>query len=637
MRAGDSQVRLYQIVESALLTLSVRERRIVEARAGLLGPVPTLEVLGDEFGVTRERVRQLDFRALKRIRASFKDELAAALADEREDVWQLFAAGLDFVERDEVGVRSKNAHGHLRLALKLCDWSLKDWLQRFATPHEGGWLRPGVVPESVSDVRERVGAKLRGLQLPVPVTVLDENASPTQLRPILGSLGYSVSSGYVQDAPWTRRARRMVGLHRALLRLGVAHLETLLQAYRERCGDEYCNHREAESLMSANRHLFVHVADGVWAPVARSSSEYDARISTGGEALDIALTPPLAAEYLATADPWSVAGALGKLIHREGPMHLGEIYRRSDEVLVNGQSKRSIGPILTTQKHIFRRLLPGFYGLRDTLDITSVQAIKRLSPIFAESQIILYTYARHSGAPLLAFPLWNSTTEALWTRWAQRHAQPMVLESLMSVIDPSAWPLELQNGPAVHDARASRYRLWFPFAQEGTKRPPLRHLFAAAVYVRVHGGIGWIDANRVVRRRLADNAGGSVLALLVGLEVLEPSDDWHAQHTRGPQFEAFLAGSRKELEINGQLTWGSAFGKSLVARALQFEAPKECWFGSEVLQSYFDGATSRRGASGAESVGSLEALLRERAITQKRLEATRALELLQGARAIEGG
>jgi RNA polymerase primary sigma factor len=59
-----------QALTAAVAGLPDRERRIVENRLGLAGRTPkTLEELGRELGLTRERVRQLETRALKRLGA----------------------------------------------------------------------------------------------------------------------------------------------------------------------------------------------------------------------------------------------------------------------------------------------------------------------------------------------------------------------------------------------------------------------------------------------------------------------------------------------------------------------------------------------------------------------------------------
>ena len=58
-------------IESALTQLSPRERSVVNLYFGFNGGEPmTLEAIGEQMGVTRERVRQLKERALSRLRRS---------------------------------------------------------------------------------------------------------------------------------------------------------------------------------------------------------------------------------------------------------------------------------------------------------------------------------------------------------------------------------------------------------------------------------------------------------------------------------------------------------------------------------------------------------------------------------------
>jgi RNA polymerase primary sigma factor len=60
---------LREQVDSVLASLSGRERRVLELRFGLVdGRARTLEEVGKEFGVTRERIRQLEGLALRKLR-----------------------------------------------------------------------------------------------------------------------------------------------------------------------------------------------------------------------------------------------------------------------------------------------------------------------------------------------------------------------------------------------------------------------------------------------------------------------------------------------------------------------------------------------------------------------------------------
>jgi len=64
---------------SAMKVLNVREKRIFEARRLAEEPM-TLEDLATEFGVSRERVRQIEVRAFEKVQAAAKAQVAAQAA-----------------------------------------------------------------------------------------------------------------------------------------------------------------------------------------------------------------------------------------------------------------------------------------------------------------------------------------------------------------------------------------------------------------------------------------------------------------------------------------------------------------------------------------------------------------------------
>jgi RNA polymerase primary sigma factor len=82
VKQGDTE-----LLQQVLRTLSERERTILNMRYGLEGDSPqTLEEVGEHFGLTRERIRQIQEEALVRLRARMKErdpmpeeELAAAV------------------------------------------------------------------------------------------------------------------------------------------------------------------------------------------------------------------------------------------------------------------------------------------------------------------------------------------------------------------------------------------------------------------------------------------------------------------------------------------------------------------------------------------------------------------------------
>ncbi len=68
-----SHKNMHMQLDDLLEVLDERERKIIDARFGLAGQKPkTLEEVGQEFGVTRERIRQLQNIALKKLRRALQ-------------------------------------------------------------------------------------------------------------------------------------------------------------------------------------------------------------------------------------------------------------------------------------------------------------------------------------------------------------------------------------------------------------------------------------------------------------------------------------------------------------------------------------------------------------------------------------
>ena len=61
-------------VDQMLENLSEREATILKMRFGFLGEVKTLEDIGQEIGLSRERVRQIEKRAKERLKSKLQNE-----------------------------------------------------------------------------------------------------------------------------------------------------------------------------------------------------------------------------------------------------------------------------------------------------------------------------------------------------------------------------------------------------------------------------------------------------------------------------------------------------------------------------------------------------------------------------------
>ena len=73
---------LQRIVSEALVDLTPREQRILRMRFGIGSTADhTLEEIGKEFGVTRERIRQIEAKALEKLRHPARAHKLATFVD----------------------------------------------------------------------------------------------------------------------------------------------------------------------------------------------------------------------------------------------------------------------------------------------------------------------------------------------------------------------------------------------------------------------------------------------------------------------------------------------------------------------------------------------------------------------------
>ena len=62
-------------IQNALNVLNERERNVIEASYGINRPELTLEEIGSKFGLTRERVRQIKEKAIRKLRSCSKNKI----------------------------------------------------------------------------------------------------------------------------------------------------------------------------------------------------------------------------------------------------------------------------------------------------------------------------------------------------------------------------------------------------------------------------------------------------------------------------------------------------------------------------------------------------------------------------------
>ena len=83
---SDGEQRLHESLMQALKTLSLREQEILKMRYGLLdGYFYTLEEAGKVFHVTRERIRQIEAKAMRKLEGPNRAGILLPFIDQKEE------------------------------------------------------------------------------------------------------------------------------------------------------------------------------------------------------------------------------------------------------------------------------------------------------------------------------------------------------------------------------------------------------------------------------------------------------------------------------------------------------------------------------------------------------------------------
>jgi hypothetical protein len=161
---NDTLPKLQEIVNNLLIVLSQKEKHIIENRFSLNGrPKATLEKIGKEFNVTRERIRQIEKNALRKLQRnvgntdlSLLNEFASLILDRNDGLCEEVKMVSEILKmakaREDVDVSSA------KLSISLDKNIVKVNNTIYFRPH---WKRPGVSHSMIKKVCDRAHALLK--------------------------------------------------------------------------------------------------------------------------------------------------------------------------------------------------------------------------------------------------------------------------------------------------------------------------------------------------------------------------------------------------------------------------------------------------------------------------------------------
>ena len=599
------------LIAPLLDALDERSRDIVKRRFGLEGERETLEEIGATYQVTRERIRQLERKALRRLHVQSQNAIRSSILLHGAPAWRSLAQD-GVVLHYDLGRRRRAMSPWFALALELVDTELTAWLDSYAQSFEQGWVEPGRDVTRLVELKSRLAAD--DLAGPRVLQTIARQENLDDVRAVLLLMGRVFYGDYVLQERPRARMRRALRLHSLLGELGKPKdVIKLTGLYRERWPDDLCAARDAEIVMEDQPRLFLEISEGFWvslgaygqapAVMPAQSTEETSRQDDAEGAGEAGLADAAGNEG---ADE-TVRGAIEAELRRTGPQRISEIMERAESFLPSGRSSNSVAPILLMEKDVFARPLPGVYALHD--QVLEPDALLRTRPayLFEENQVRTYAMARRAGEPWGAYRLWRPDVEYLWCVWARKHADTELLESLLSIVEVDAWPEEgdREEWRALAATRG-RYSLQRAPREEAFGLPELEHVLAACKLIESRGALSWVSANRVIFRRPADHTSAGLMAVLVALGALkEGAPDWQAPHVQGGGLEPL----REELEAarvsHGVVSWNTELGQRLASRA-RSASLSSGWVTHEDLQFLF-GPEPIEGATQA-SVEPLEEL-----------------------------
>lgn len=575
-------------IDLLMLELREREQQVIERRYGFKQPSMTLDEIGREFEVTRERIRQIEAKALRKMRPRAKAlRLSESVLEFGGKAWVSLAGE----EAILLQADRKRLDPSFALALDILELPLSHWLDRYATRCGNGWCRTSEHAADLEALAARLRRRISDQRFPCALAQLcDEDELELAADACRLIFDRPVALGYVFDKRVGRRARRAAALHVTLASLGRPNdLLAVRAAYRGAVPADPCSTRDLIISLETHPQLFLETVEGTWVATG-PAGRLEVEAPEPERYNDVDVEPDDAGLSADASERQTVVDALRAELSRRGPTRISELIDDAPSYLPEGRSVNSVGPTLLVNRDIFERPLPAIYALPG--QVPSLETISPPHPryLFDERQVRAYALARRAGEPWGTYPLWQPAAERLFCEWAKRSAPTDLLTSLLAVADIDAWPCpsDLKDEWQALARERARFCLTYPPRETGLALPELDRVLAATYVVKMQGRLGWVSANQVLRSRVTDHSSAGLLAILIALQVLEaPFDDegsdWQMSHPAGPKLLERQEVLAAELAQRGTLSWDTPIGDALIEEASACPLPQG-WVSTDVLE-----------------------------------------------------
>lgn len=586
-----------------------RERLVLHRRYGLgREDSETLEEIGVDLGITRERVRQIQSKILRRMQTRMtRAPISHLLVAETGRIWSSIAKDASIIRKSALQTHADVLTAYDWLALDLIGKSFTEWLDENCHTFEYGWLNPNMDREVIDNIAPSLEANLRHKPLPQPYANL-LGWEAVDLAPIAIPLltGGHDLHGYLLPTRPGAKLKRLVRLHAIATSEG-STLQTieLLRRHNAIFPNSACSVRDAEDVMAAAPHLFLEIDEGEWLGIGPAGQEITEPV---GEWI-----PQLKREEEEGTNSY----ALQKALRERGPTRLIELLNDWAEILPAGRSGNSIGPTLLTRSDLFVRVLPGVYGLDEHLDDFRNSIPKEWPTLLNETQARLYAIARFAGEPRSIFPYWSADVEYRLCRWARHSGSEDAFASLLAIANVEEWGRGVAETEEwmQQKSRVGRFAIGTALRHDSAyERPSLDRLAAACIHAASARGFNWVAANRLTGRKIDSHAGAGLVALMTHLGILEEPQSgnfvwqqFHCATPRAAELGSELCAYFSERGRNA--SWDDGMGKMLAEEAVNTLPKERSWIDTVAISSMMTGAA--RDTGDLDEADPLEKILAE--------------------------
>lgn len=553
------RVTLEDFLLGSLENLTGRQRHVIIDRYGMKGTTrKTLEAVGKQHNLKRERIRQIELRAVRKLKGDSESVMKSYVKNKQQEIYEKLAEGKHVIPFKQLSKQEAALPGEYRLALDVAYGSVKRWLQDVAQSTSLGWCLFSFTPGDINAWKKRIDKYCKDISLPCPIanTIEPLRLTRNQIEVALEFMqDYKIFSDYLFRGNITPRKMRCARLHQLMscaFEKEAVLIEQALHKYHTYYPSDLCSARDLSITLRASPHLFVNLSESGWTSIGGARSTLvpkgEGRVETGNYSLPVTSAK-------SSSGKESLFQILHKIIENEGPMSFLTAKNRFIEIAGSKYSPNSVFPTLVMNV-AFARMAPGIFGTKSQLE--ALDPLRSVSTLLLRKiQCRIYVLARAACQPRIEYPLWTPAMERAWCRWADNQAEKTLFQSLLSVVEPKTWPV-----PGVESRwwssrkeKEGRYRLGSAPLGLCKKVPDPDGLYAVLLYTRAKRKINWMVANRIIGCRIDDRHIVSTLALLVAVKALRPIGSWQQHHEVGENIDGALMGLEKERVKKGFIEW----------------------------------------------------------------------------------